>query len=483
MKRIHIIITLLTFITIAFSCRKDDIITDSSAKLNFSTDTVIFDTTFATIGSATRRMLIYNNNNEAINISSIGLSNGANSQFRINVDGVSGNSHSNVEIDANDSLYVFIEVTIDPTNGFLPFVVKDNIVFSTNGNSQLVALAAWGQDAHYYVANKNVGSIPVVYLDRDNSNGAINATWINDKPYVIYGGYLALDANDKLNIEKGVRVHLHNNSGIWVSQGGNLNVNGTADSVVSFQGTRLEYSYQDIPGQWDRIWINEGSVDNVFNYAVIRNSFIGIQAESDPFTPSAVTSTNHLILNNSIIHNAQIAGVLAKNYRIKSENTLISNCGQYNLLVTGGGEYIFKHATLANYWSGTDRQTPVIHLQNYYSDINGNTQVRDLDSTSFYNTIIDGSLDVEFTTNALAQGNFNYLFDHCLIKTTASTSGANYQTIWKNQSNIFVDQSSYDFHLSSGSVANNNGVNRGVINDLDGNIRNASTPDIGAFEH
>jgi hypothetical protein len=113
MKYISIIALLFILLT-TFSCRKDEIITDSSAKLSFSTDTLIVDTVFSTIGSTTRRIVVYNRNNQRINISTIAVAGGLNSQFRINVDGVSGNQHQNVEIEANDSLFIFVEVTIDP---------------------------------------------------------------------------------------------------------------------------------------------------------------------------------------------------------------------------------------------------------------------------------------------------------------------------------------------------------------------------------
>src|SRR5690606_39097761 len=142
----------------------------------------------------------------------------------------------------------------------------------------------------------------------DVSLAPINQTWVNDKPYVIYG-YLVIDSADVLTINSGVRVHLYNKSGIWVYKGGNLNVNGTKDEPVTFQGTRLDYSFKDVPGQWDRIWVNDGSVNNTFNYAVIKNAFIGIQAETSPFEPNTPISSNKLILNNCIINNASGIGL------------------------------------------------------------------------------------------------------------------------------------------------------------------------------
>ena len=487
MRKIAPILILLSIIISTFSCRKDSIETSESVTLNFSLDTVLFDTVFATFGSTTKRLKIYNPSNKRVNISSISVGNGANSQFRINVDGISGNTHSNIEIDGKDSLFIFAEVTIDPNNALSPFVATDKINFITNGNSQSVDLVAWGQNAHYYVANQLANGIPVVYLDRGTSPGPLDSTWINDKPYVIYGGYLTLDSDDKLKIDPGVQIHMHNNSGIWVYENGNIQVNGTQTDPVVFQGTRLEYAWQDITGQWDRIWINQGTIgnDNVFNYAVIKNGFIGIQAETNPFNAPAIfdaSSTNALRLNNCKIHNNSAIGILATNYKITDTNSVITNSGQYNLLVKGGGDYRFNHTTFANYFSG--RQTSSVLLQNAYVHSTGVTVISDIQTANFKNCIIHGDQDIEFTAETVTGGTINYLLDHCLLKTTNSITGANYNNIVLNPGNqIFVDKALHDYHITSGSPANNAGDNAiGIIKDHDEVVRN-NTPDIGAYEN
>lgn len=474
----------MIIVSFSFSCRKDLIEENSLAVLSFSTDSVLFDTVFTTLGSTTKRLKVYNRNNRKVIISNISLENGNNSQFRINVDGISGNTHSDIEIEGNDSLFIFIEVTIDPNSVLSPFVVNEKINFTTNNKKQSVQLAAWGQNAHYFVANRSVSGIALVYLDKNNSTGALNETWTNDKPYVIYGGYLTLDDNDKLTIEKGVRVHLHNNAGIWVYQGANIQVNGTKDDPVIFQGTRLEYVWKDVPGQWDRIWINEGSNDHVFNYAIIKNAFIGIQAEPLPFDPTPRLSTNKLRLNNCVIQNSSAVAILATNYKITDTNSIISNSGQFNLYIKGGGEYQFNHTTIANYWEGGKRETPSVLLQNYYTDINGSiVPIAVLDSVNFYNCIVHGDVDVEFDTDIISSGTINYKFVNSILKTTNPTNGANFINVITNPSSqLFVDRKIQNYHLISGSSAINAGVASGVILDHDG-VTRSNPPDIGAYEN
>ena len=177
------------------NCRKQNILTNSSAMLSFSEDTILFDTIFTTIGSTTKYYKIYNNNNGPINISSINLANGTDSQFRINVNGDAGVQFENIELETGDSMFIFIEVTIDPNNTSSPLIVEDSILFLTNNNVQKTVLNAWGQDAYFHVNE-------IITQDE---------TWNNDKPHVIYN-YCAVDENNTLTIPEGTTIHGHPNS-------------------------------------------------------------------------------------------------------------------------------------------------------------------------------------------------------------------------------------------------------------------------------
>ena len=139
------------------ACRKPTHFSDDeSLKISFSTDTVAFDTVFTSIGSSTRQLMIYNNNNENLKINSIRLERGNQSQFSINVDGQSGYKFSDVEIYSKDSIYVFVRVTINPNDQNNPFFVEDRLIFETNGNRQLISLTAYGQNANYIVADQYI---------------------------------------------------------------------------------------------------------------------------------------------------------------------------------------------------------------------------------------------------------------------------------------------------------------------------------------
>ncbi|MDP4267878.1 MAG: hypothetical protein Q8880_10655, partial [Bacteroidota bacterium] len=215
------------------SCKKDQINKSTDIKLDFSTNNVQFDTVFTTIGSTTKRLLVYNNSSSKINISNISLVGGKNSNFRININGAPSNTATNIEVNPKDSLYIFVKVTVNPNNQNSPFVIRDSIMFNTNGNTQYVNLTAWGQNAYYHTPDHFSQDLPAYSIIKCND------IWKNDKPHVIYG-WAVVDQGCKLSIQAGTKVHLFNNAVLWVYNGGSINVQGTANDPVIFQGTRLE---------------------------------------------------------------------------------------------------------------------------------------------------------------------------------------------------------------------------------------------------
>jgi hypothetical protein len=402
---------LLMLLSVMSSCRKDIFDDDPALKLQFSADTVYFDTVFVTMGSVTKRLKVFNPSNNKVRISNIRLAGGSASHFRLNIDGISSREVSNVEIEGKDSLYIFIEVTIDPNNDLLPFVIKDSIEFVTNGNFQDVDLVAWGQNALFYRPTTFVQGLPPYSVLSENT------TWTSDLPVVIFG-YLVVDSAVTLNIDAGVNVHLFNNSGLWIFKDGTLRVNGTAQDSVVFQGVRREQSFRERPGQWDRIWINQGSSNNKISHAVIKNAFIGIQAEN--VTAFGESTQRELLIENTRIRNMSGFGIFGADYIIKANNLLISNCGSYSAALIRGGDYQFRHCTFGNYWTSSIRSTPSVFFSNYQLGQGGNLTVKPLQACYFGNCIIYGNInsgsEIEFDRDQSAA--FNYQFENSLIRMT-----------------------------------------------------------------
>lgn len=466
---------LVSLLMFSNSCRDTDFDTDPSVKLEFSSDSLLFDTVFTTIGSSTKNLKVYNTHHQRINISRIWLEEGANSFFRINVDGNAGNSLNDIEIEANDSIYIFVEVTVDPVNQNLPLVIADQINFETNGNEQNIELVAWGQDAVFIKPNYTDPESGISYHLMEESQ-----TWTNELPYVLYGLVL-VDEDKTLTIEEGANIHLHNNSSLIFLGGASLKAIGNIDAPVTFQGDRLEPFYRDLPGQWGRIWFTATSKNHELDYTIIKNGTVGLHIDSI----GSYTNPS-LSIKNSIIKNMSSTGLLLQGSHVIAENSIIANCGEHSAYINIGGKYEFNHCTFANYYNIAVRQTPMIYLNNYYIDLDDNIQIRDLEFANFGNSIIHGSLDEEIVFDFFPDtGMANYTFDHCLLKTTLDTSSSEFINIIKNQNPKFNNSEENDYRLKEDSPAIDAG-NPDIANqfpfDLLGNQR-IPPGDLGAMEY
>jgi len=472
------------------SCRKDFFADSGPGQLSFSNDSILFDTVFTSIGSATKKLIVYNNNSNPVIIESIQLAEENTSNvYRINVDGMPIDQSQNIKLAADDSLFVFVEVTVNPNNENTPYIVSNNLEFTTNGKTQNISLVAYGQNANFYTPNDNLfisGSDTINFPYYSISQ---NTTWTNDKPHVIYG-YVIVEPNATLNIEEGAQIYCHANSALIVgnpvlsnNNGGTLNINGSLGNEVVFQGDRLEQWYQDAPGQWSQIWFAPGSINNTINYAIIRNGTVGIKVDT-----LGSSSEPTLKVNNTIIENMSDIGLFAQGSYVTGYNNVIKNCGRYNLVLNIGGQYQFDHCTFANYYSYGSRNTPVLLMNNYYEDINENIQSRALTNAQFTSCIIDGSAAHEIELQNNNASAFNYLFDHCLIKLHPDSSIDNLNQTnsikVNSSSSIFVNTQEQDFQLSNESPAINTGkitLTNQITIDILGNNRDGY-PDIGAYE-
>ena len=85
--RSYLLLTLLLILGFLWSCKPDDNALESDLQaLQFSADTLTFDTVFTTIGSVTRWITIYNPTNRDMVLDEIRLANQANGIFRLNIE-------------------------------------------------------------------------------------------------------------------------------------------------------------------------------------------------------------------------------------------------------------------------------------------------------------------------------------------------------------------------------------------------------------
>ena len=479
------------------SCKREDAFKTSGIQLEFSTDTLTFDTVFTTLGSVTRRFKVINPYDEPVKIQSIQIKNEASlgeTMFRMNVDGFPGNIIRDLEIAAKDSAFIFVEVTVDPVNQNNPLVIYDAVEFVTENNVQNIVLEAWGQDAYYYRANEVIQGLPAfsrlaTYDQYFPIGPVINLP--NDKPHVIFD-YLMVDSLVTLNIPEGTQIHLFKGAGLWIAPGGSINVNGEKDNEVVFQGIRLEEFYDDVPGQWDRIWINESNSNSSFNHAIIKNGFIGIQAEVFPFSSGTpFISPNQLNIRNTRIQNMDGLGLLSRNYNVRVENSLLFNSQNQLIALQGGGNVEVLHTTLANYWPYGGRSSGSFFATNGYTDVFGVDQFMDLDVT-VQNSIIYGTNREEVEIDSLDGSTFNYSFEHSVLKTEREdTNTFHYvNSVFNPQPPIgvgdplFFNPGNSEFELYSNSAAiavASLTLTDTLTTDLKGDTRD-SDPDAGCYE-
>lgn len=447
------------------SCSKDSFITGSEAEISFSQDSLYFDTLFTSTGSITQSFKIYNHNDKKLRISNIALAGGLASYFRINADGRTGPQVTNIEMEANDSIYVFVTVSIDPTSANTPFIIEDSINIEFNGSSRRVKLSAWGQNA--------------VFLNSVVLNA--NTTWTNDKPYVILGG-LGVNINATLTIQKGTRIYLHADAPMLIE--GTLVAKGEKyDSTkIIFQGDRLDDGYREYPGAWPGIYFGYASRDNVLKHVIIKNAYQGIVAEN----PS-VNGNAKLSLNETVIENCYDAGIIGAGTNIEAINCVISNCGK-NIVLLRGGSYTFTHCTnVAISNNFIQHRQPVLAIADYIKD--GDNIITANTMANFTNCIFWGDNGiVEDEVVVLREGAnlFDVNFTNCLWKNVTDPEGVTATGMISNQDPAFttVDNKNriYDFRLTEGSPALNAGVNAGIPADIEENERDTDNPDIGAYE-
>lgn len=389
----------------------DNYSTNPNHRLSFSVDTLSFDTVFTTIGSATRQFMIYNTHNEALNIETVLLADGQNTGFRMNVDGRKGDRFDNLLLLAKDSMYVFVEVTVNPQDKDQPLLIQDSVVFSVNGIQQSVLLEAYGQDVHLLKGG--------VTFDSDTTLSA-------KRPFLVYD-QVTIAENTTVTLEKGATVYMHNDAGWIVS--GTLIADGTEEAPITFRGDRLDFILDDVfaydrsPGQWGGILFKPESYNNLFNYTMIRNGTTGINC-----LPSSADQSK-LKIQNSQITNMDGNLLMAVNCNIEVINSELTNATD-TLVGLHGGSYRFIHSTLANYMTIKSRRVAsTLTLANWIEDGDKNKTEGTLQA-SFANCIVDGNSSAgskpwegELRLNNNEAQDFIYTFNHCVLKTKGENTG------------------------------------------------------------
>ena len=468
------------------SCVEENVSYDEKLELTFSCDTLIMDTLFAEQQSATGRFMIYNENKNALNISSIRMGSGTNSHFRFNVDGrIAGRGEvlQNIKIKGRDSLFVFVEMTPPSTDNEPYIVLFDSLLFECNGRTKDVKLMAVGSDARVLHSQVYTSNITI---------DSVRPTLVFNHIYVAEGA--------KLTITEGAKLYMHGGANIIVD--GELECRGTFEHPVVIRGDRFDCindvdqtPYEQMPNQWGGIYLQNAQSHHVIENAHIRGASVGI------LLVGANRSEPILELRNSVVHNSGAYGVYVQQGSLVIENSEISNCGE-SCIVQLGGTLRMAHVTVANYYRYASRKNASVRILNYVTQ-NGVRLTFPVTSAVVENSIIFGgnSEELELGQDTTSVTDYNVLLSHTLIKGKRVESERFVDCRWARSQNerngidtVFVNTSIVDiaetgyfnFHLDSLSCARDCGstsVSTLYPFDLDGKDRNTDgKPDLGAYE-
>ena len=457
------------------SCTEDSINVDADFSLEFSVDTLRFDTLFTDMGSATLKLKVYNPSAQKACIEHIRLMEAR--YFHLNINGLASDQANQVFLNARDSMLVWVQVYIDPSDATTPFVVRDSILFSLNGKNQVVQLEAYGQNAERLhkltVTSDTLLTARLPYL-------------VSDTLRVLPGATLTL--------APGTRLYFRKYAVLYVE--GKLVAEGNAQQIIQFRGDRDDYmntipplSYNLCSGQWGGMVFAAGSFENRLVHVDVCNTDFGIRIDSTDMSKQA------LYVENSMLRNSTGNVLEAIHAKMTVNNSLLYNAGNY-VVALQGGDYTWKHCTFANYyqfaWGG--RTNPILLYGNRRVDATSAVAPMPF-ASKMYNSLVYGSYTNEIQFKCEETPADAYVFSHCLLrhKVTTITNPPYHQCIFNTDPKYAFQQWEedyphvYDFNLLAGSGAigiADNSIAQEFPLDLNGNSRlSDGTADAGCYEY
>ena len=461
LKSVTITVLLIALLAM-FSCKKNKQEPSGYMPLKFSVEKLDFDTIMTETGSITKNFLVYNPTNRDVLINKIFLTNGYNSEFVVNVNGVSGKQFENVYLDSKDSIFIFVQTKLKENNVDTLLFHDDSLAFVCHETSSHVPLTAWGQD-----------------VIKHRGETIQNLTIEKGKPHVIIDS-MVVEEGGTLTLKAGARLLIHHSSNLIID--GSLIIEGTVDEPAIITSDRLEEAYGLVPAQWGSIIFNSSSKNNSINYANIKNGVNGIiiYGKENQLVDISIT--------NSTIGIFSANGIYAQNADITCHNTIISDVSNYALSLQGG-KHSFTHTTIANYGAvGNRNGAPAISISDH---LLRNKVPANLIEANFRNSVIIGSYanEIEFLSETKDK-TFPVIFDYCLIKDQISAAEKQYYTnkiTYEESKNLFVDKKNINFKLDTLSQAKDKGSliygNLIPLDILKHNRVEDSKPDVGADEY
>lgn len=405
---------------------EEDFSTSAQDRLEFSLDTLAFDTVISGEATNTYTFQAFNKNKKALRITNVRLGKGSESPFKINVDGTwlsGGNSSFDFTIGAQDSLRVFAMLVAPVTGQDFPQLLEDKLLFTLeSGTRQEIVLSAASQD---------VNVMHGVIIEE-------NTIFASPLPYQIYDS-LVVAKGTTLVLKPGTRLYFHPDASLIVH--GKLKAEGTLAKPVVFRGDRLGYMfdgqpYDRVPGQWGGIRFTQSSTGNDLTWCDIHSGMYGISCDSTR------TDVQKLIIDNSIIHNTSHDAFYAKSSQTFVGNCQITNAGG-NCVTLIGGNHTFVHCTIGQFYPFRGGHGVALEFTNTEYD-----EPIPLERCHFANCLISGYSEDDVMGSAnerFPDCAFNYIFQNCLLNTPKVESEALVNC-------LFEDKKDYDYKTQNDST-------------------------------
>lgn len=414
------LLTLIAFAAgfLTTACIEDGVTTSPADQPRFSTDSVKFGNQFTAENTITRMLMVYNPHGKILSIADIRLlGEDGHGVFRINVDGQSGTSFSNVEIRPNDSIYVLVSARMPENGTYGPVEVKDRLQFTTNGVTSHVVLHANGCDI----------------LRLENPTIDSDTRWDAATPRRIYGT-LKVAPGATLTLDAGTTLYFHDKAAAEI--GGTLISEGTAEAPVELRGDRLGSVVGDIPfdlmsNQWKGVTFKPTSTNNSLAFTEIRNTTNGVKADT-----TSLTLTN-CRLRNSGSH------TLTANYSVISAvGCEFAESASSPVAITGG-TLRMTNCTISNYYLFSAISGPLITLHHTGpDDIDKDAPSAPFLQATIENSILYGSSS-EMNHKTLSETAVT--FNRCLFRSNGSDDDHFTNCIWDTDPLFLTDRSNYLF--------------------------------------
>ena len=454
------LILLLPFIPMLAGCIEDGFTTSPADQPLFSTDTLDMGTVFTEASTTTHSFTVRNPYSKQLSISDISLSGPAASCFRLNVDGISGERFSAVDIRGKDSIYVFVEATFPagehPVTGY-----EAKIDFTTNGVVRSVVVTADGQNVRRLHGK--------IIEGEENFDSTL--------PYQIFDS-LVVAPGARLTISPGSKLYFHDKSMLIVR--GTLIAEGDVDNPINMTGDRTgnvvgDVSFDLMSRQWTGVFFTSTSTGNKLSHVSLRNTSQGVTVDGNP-----ENTDTQLTLVNSILRNSGGLVLEAYHSRIDATGCEFAEASE-GIVYLQGGNHTFTHCTFANYYLFSALGGASVQLAHISSD---------------EKTGLDDGSGLPYTTanfvNCIIYGNGSDLshadlsgtgitLQRCLLKSAGEDDDNFIECIWESDPLYYTVRSDYyfDYRVKPDSPAIGAGLTTDTPADWYGTPRAAT---LGAYE-